>query len=166
MTMTMRQLGNETTTVFPEGTDLVWERVFDAPREILWKALTEADRVARWWGPRKYETEVVALDVRVGGTWRFINRNADGEHPFTGTFLEIAPPDHFTWTFVYDVAPFNQGEPGTETFTLEDIGGGRTKLASRSHFPSVEVLEAQIAVGMIEGGIESWDRLAEELARS
>ncbi len=163
--MAIQQLGNETTTIFADGQELVWERVFDAPRELVWRAHTEADRVARWWGPRKYSTEVVELDVRHGGKWRFINRNADGEHPFKGEFLEVVPPEKLVWTFIVDVEPLNQWEPAVETFLFQDIGGGRTKLTVRSHFPSVEVLEGALASGMIEGGIETYDRLAEELAR-
>jgi len=163
--MAVQQLGNETTTVYAEGTDLIWERVFDAPRELLWKALTEPERIARWWGPRKYSTEVVENDVRPGGKWRYINRDADGEYPFKGEFLEVQAPERFVWTFIPDMEPFNQGEAGTETFVLEDLGGGKTKLSGRSHFPSTEALEGTLATGMIEGGIESWDRLAEELAR-
>src|SRR4249919_1788727 len=98
-TMAVQQLGNETTTIYQDGTDLVWERVFDAPRELIWKAHTEPAWISRWWGPRKYETDVVHMDVRPGGTWRFINRNADGEHPFTGEYLEVVPPEKLVWTF-------------------------------------------------------------------
>jgi uncharacterized protein YndB with AHSA1/START domain len=163
--MAVQNLGNETTTVYAEGPELVWERIFDAPRELVWKAHTEPERVARWWGPRKYSTEVIELDVRPGGKWRYINRNADGEHPFRGEFLEVVPPEKLVWTFMYDVEPFNQEEAWVETFLFEDLGDGRTKLNVRSHFPSVEALQGALSTGMIEGGIETYDRLAEELAR-
>ena len=163
--MSVQNLGNETTNVYADGSDLVWERTFDAPREAVWRAHTEAERVARWWGPRKYTTEVVELDVRPGGRWRFINRGADGDsHPFKGEFLEVVPPEKLVWTFTYDVEPINQGDPAVETFRFEDVGGNRTKLNVRSHFPSVEALEGALGSGMIEGGIETYDRLAEELA--
>ena len=163
--MATQQLGNETTTIYPDGTDLIWERVFDAPRELVWQAFTEPERVARWWGPRKYSTEVVELDLRPGGRWRFINRDANGEHPFTGEYLEIVPPEKLVSTFVFDVEPFNQAEAVVETHRFEDLGDGRTKLSVRGHFPSLEALRAQLATDMIEGGIETWDRLAEELER-
>src|SRR4029077_19541115 len=52
-TMAVRQLGNDTTTAYVDGADLVMERVFDAPRELVWKALTEPERIPHWWGPRK-----------------------------------------------------------------------------------------------------------------
>ena len=163
--MAIQQLGNETTSIHAEGTDLVWERVFDAPRALVWKAHTEPERIARWWGPRKYTTEVVEMDVRPGGKWRFINRNAGSEHPFTGQYLEVVPPEKLVWTFMYDVEPFNREEPGIETFLFEDIGGGRTKLTARSHFGSMEALQGAVSSGMLEGSIETYDRLAEELAR-
>jgi uncharacterized protein YndB with AHSA1/START domain len=105
------------------------------------------------------------MDVRPGGKWRVINRAADGgEHPFTGEYLEVVPPEKFVWTFIYDVAPMNQGEAGTETHLFEDIDGVKTKLTVRSHFPSLEALQGALSSGMIEGGIETWDRLDEELA--
>ena len=164
--MAFQQLGNDTTTIYPDGQELVWERVFDAPRELVWRALTDPESIPRWWGPRKYSTEVVEMDVRPGGRWRFINRSAEGdEHPFKGEYLEVVPPKMFVWTFIIDVEPLNQMEPGIDTHVLEDIGGGKTKLIVRSRFPSVEVLQGAISSGMIEGGIETWDRLAEELAR-
>jgi len=161
--MAVQQLGNETTTVYADGAVLVMERIFDAPREAVWKALTEPDRIPRWWGPRDTTMTVEEMDVRVGGRWRWINRNAGGDAPFTGEYLEVVPPARHVTTETFDVEPFNQGEPAIVTQTLEDLGG-RTKLVSRSVFPSAESLEGALSTGMVGGAIESWDRLAEEAA--
>ena len=65
--MTVKQLGNETTTVYADGAEFVMERLFDAPRELVWKALTEAERIPRWWGKRHTTMTVEEMDVRVGG---------------------------------------------------------------------------------------------------
>ena len=162
----VQDLGNETTRIYADGANLVWEREFDAPRELVWQALTDPQRVARWWGPRRYTTEVEEMDVRVGGRWRYINRSESGEaFPFKGEYLELDPPRRFVWTFIPDMEPFNLGDPGRETFELEDLGNGRTKLVGTSDFGSVEALQGVLESGMIQGGIESWDKLAEELAR-
>src|SRR5687768_9321171 len=75
--MAVQQLGNETTTVYADGAEFVMERIFDAPRETVWRALTEADRIPRWWGPRKDTMTVEQMDVRVGGKWRWVAHTSD-----------------------------------------------------------------------------------------
>jgi uncharacterized protein YndB with AHSA1/START domain len=161
--MAVQQLGNDTTTVYADGAEFVMERIFDAPRETVWKALTEAERIPRRWGPREDTMTVEQMDVRVGGTWRWVAHTSDGDAPFTGEYLEVVPPERLVNTEMFDVEPFNSGEPAIVTQTLEDLGG-RTKLISRSVFPSAESLQGALATGMVGGAIESWDRLAEEIA--
>ena len=90
--MTVNQLGNETTTVFAEGAEFVMERVFDAPRELVWQALTDPERIPRWWGKRHTTMTVEEMDVRVGGRWRWVAHTPDGDAPFSGEYLEIEPP--------------------------------------------------------------------------
>lgn len=163
--MPVTQLGNETTTAYADGAAFVMERVFDAPRELVWKVLTEPEHIPNWWGLRDRPMTVEHMDVRVGGTWRWVTSTAEGEAvPFTGEYLEIVRPERLVNTEIYDVEPYNQGEPAIVTQTLEDLGG-RTKLVNRSTFSSAEVLEAVLSTGMVGGAIESWDRMAEELAR-
>jgi uncharacterized protein YndB with AHSA1/START domain len=161
----MTQLGNETTTVTAEGAEYVMERVFDAPRELVWAALTEPDRIPRWWGQRQDSMTVEQMDVRVGGRWRWVAHSSQGDAPFTGEYLEIDPPAKLVNTEQFDVEPFNQGDPAIVTQTLEDLGDGRTRLVSRSVFPNEESLQGALSMGMTRGAIESWDRLAEEVAR-
>ena len=74
------------------------------------------------------------------------------------------PPERLVNTEMYDVDPFNLGDPAIVIQTLEDLGG-RTKLTARSRFPTAEALEGALTSGMVGGAIESWDRLAEEVAR-
>jgi uncharacterized protein YndB with AHSA1/START domain len=160
--MPVQQLGNDTTTVFADGAEFVMERVFDAPPELVWKALTEPERIPRWWGPRDTSMTVVEMDVRVGGSWRWVSHSSEGDAPFAGTYLEVVPHERIVHTEMFDVEPFNAGDPAIVTITLEPIDG-RTKLTSRSRFPSAESLEGALATGMTGGAIESWDRLAEEI---
>ena len=94
------------------------ERVFDAPRELVWKALTEAERIPRWWGKRHTMT-VEEMDVRVGGRWRWVAHTPDGDAPFSGEYLEIDPPGRLVNTEMFDVPPYNEGEPAIVTQTLE-----------------------------------------------
>ena len=156
---------NDTTVVYSDDADLVWERTFDAPRDLVWAAFMDADRIPRWWGPHGTTTEVVEMDVRPGGHWRYISHAPDRDDvPFTGEYLELDPPSSFRWTFIVDLDGMRD-HAGIETFTFEDIGG-TTKLTSRSHFASIEELEGALATGMIPGGVETWDRFAAMLAES
>jgi uncharacterized protein YndB with AHSA1/START domain len=165
MTMTRIDRGsNETTTVYSEGGDLVFERTFDAPREQVWKAFTEADQVARWWGQRGTTTTVVEMDVRPGGKWRYVNSAGDRDDvAFYGEYLEVQPPERFKWTFMFDVEGVGP-QGGPETHTFEEIDG-KTRVRAVGHIGSVEALEGALETGMVAGGIESWDRLSEHLTR-
>jgi uncharacterized protein YndB with AHSA1/START domain len=164
-TMAVRQLGNERTTAYADGLEFVMERVFDAPRELVWRVFTEASRIARWWGTHGSRTEVVQQDFRVGGAWRYVSHADDRDPvPFKGRFLEIEEPSRIVYTFTVDIPPMADME-GVITASFEDLGDGRTRFVERSTFPSPEVLEEQIQVGMVRGALEQWDRLAEEIAR-
>lgn len=164
MTATRTDRGStESTTIYSVDGDLVYERTFDAPRELVWRAHTNADLVARWWGPKGHQTRVEAMDLRPGGTWRYVSVDGEGnELAFYGEYLEVVPPERIKWTFMFDV----DGEPqgGPETVTFEDLGDGRTRMRAVSHMGSEEVIEAALATGMTQGAIETWDRLDALLA--
>ena len=152
-----------TTTIYSEGGDLVFERIFDAPRELVWAAFTDPELVPRWWGPHGTTTTVAEMDVRPGGRWRYISRAAGRDDvTFYGEYLEIDPPERFRWTFMFDVEGVGlQGGP--ETHTFEDVDG-RTRVTSVGHMGSAEVIEGALATGMVAGAIETWDRLEALLA--
>ena len=164
MTATRIDRGSTATTeIYQDGTDLVFERTFDAPREKVWQAFTDPELVPRWWGPHETSTEVVEMDVRPGGKWRYVSRAADREDvAFFGEYLEVTPPERIRWTFMFDVDGLGP-QGGPETFTFEDLGG-RTRVVSRGHFRSVEAIEGALATGMVKGALETWDRLASVLA--
>jgi uncharacterized protein YndB with AHSA1/START domain len=154
---------NETTTIYSDGTDLVFERTFDAPREQVWKAFTDPELIPRWWGPHGTSTTVAEMDVRPGGTWRYISRAPDRDDVvFYGEYLEVDPPKGFKWTFMFDVEGVGP-QGGPETFILEEVGG-KTKVRSIGHFDSVESIDGALATGMVGGAIETWDRLEALLA--
>ncbi len=159
------QLGNDRTTAYTDGPFLVMERVFDAPRELVWKVFTEPDRIRRWW-VQPGTPMTIEMDVRVGGRWRWVSHLSEGDVPFTGEYLEVVPPERLVRTEIFDVPPFNDpGGAAVETLTFEDLGDGRTRLVSRSRFPSAEALDGALATGMIRGALESYDRIAEAVAR-
>lgn len=147
-----------------EKKEIQMSRVFDAPAELLWKAHTDPKLITQWWGPRKYETIVETMDVRVGGTWRFINRGEDGQdHAFYGEYKALQEPVSITWTFNYE--PIGPGHEITETMQFEELEPGKTQIKTVSRFNSIEDLEGMVQSGMEEGAVETWDRLS-ELAQS
>jgi len=164
MTTTRTDRGStETTTIYSENGDLTYERVFEAPRELVWKAHTEPELIARWWGPRGHVTRVEEMDLRPGGKWRYVSVDGDGnEFAFYGEYQEIVPPEKLRWTFLFDVEGVGP-QGGPETLTLEDLGE-RTLMRAVSHMGSEEVIEAALATGMVTGAIETWDRLDALLA--
>ena len=164
MTTTRIDRGStETTTIYSEGGDLVFQRTFDAPREEVWKAFMEPERVARWWGPHGTTTLVAEMDVRPGGRWRYISHASDRDDvSFYGEYLEVTPPEGFKWTFMFDVEGVGPNG-GPETFTFEEVDG-KTRVTSIGHMGSADVIEGALATGMVAGAIETWDRLEAFLA--
>ena len=153
-----------TTSIYSEGGDLTFERTFDAPRALVWKAMTDPAQVPHWWGPKNTTTTVVEMDVRPGGAWKYVSHAPDREDvTFYGEYLEVDPIDGYTWTFMFDV-PGVGPQGGPETFVFTDLGG-RTKVASTSHLGSAEVIDSALATGMVRGAIETWDRLEALLAK-
>ena len=151
-----------TTAIYSIDGNLYFERTFDAPRDRVWQAFVDPEIVPRWWGKHGTTTVVEAMDVTVGGEWRYVS-HADDREPVTfyGEYLEIDAPERFKWTFLFDV-PGVGPQGGPETHTFEDLGG-RTRVRSVGEIGSPEDIEAAMAVGMVQGGIELWDRLSEFL---
>jgi uncharacterized protein YndB with AHSA1/START domain len=161
--MAGKNLGNDKTSIVAEGTDLVIERVFDAPRDLVWQAMTSPDYISRWWGRLGTTTKVVEMDLRPGGRWRWLAQmHEGGDAPFTGEHLEVVPQEKIVRTVVFDVPPFNSGPPAVETLTLEDLDG-KTRVHSSTRFPAEEILAGTLAEGMVEGTLDEYERLGQLL---
>lgn len=150
-------------TVEPARRDVVLTREFDAPRDLVFRTCTDPAAIPHWWGPRHLTTTVDRMDVRPGGGWRFVQRDAAGEEfVFHGVYREVTPPERIVQTFEFEGMP---GHVAVETTTFEDLEGGRTRLTTTSVFPTVEDRDGIVASGMEQGAVESMDRL-EELLRA
>jgi uncharacterized protein YndB with AHSA1/START domain len=137
-------------------------REFDAPRDLLFRAFTDPDLLVQWLGPRKYEMIIDTYDVRAGGTWRYVHRDADGtEYGFHGVFHGDPSPDGMVQTFEFEGAP---GHVSLDKLVLEERDG-RTVVHTHSVFQSVEARDAMVAAGMAEGMDDGFDRLDELVAR-
>jgi uncharacterized protein YndB with AHSA1/START domain len=133
-------------------------RSFNAPREIVYEAMTDVKHIPNWWGPAKYSLVVCESDLRVGGEWRFVERAEDGgEHPFKGEWKELDPPRRFAFTQIYDVPPFDDKSVLiTIVLTEED---GRTLMTETMTFDSKQDRDGMLQSGMEGGASESLDRL-------
>lgn len=150
-----------TQTARTSDTEFTMERTFDASPEQVFDAYVDPTKVAQWWGLRNNTTTVEVLDVRPGGAWRFVQRDTDGNaYEFYGEYLEVSPHKLVN---IFEFAGF-PGHVVTDTVTFEPQGSG-TRLVASSSFASKEDLDGMLSSGMEGGANESWDRLAELLAR-
>lgn len=151
-------------TIKRDELKVVMERTFDARREAVFRAFTDPQAIPKWWGPRNHTTTVDKMDLRVGGSWRFVSRDAAGnEYAFHGVNKELDPPKRFSSTFNFEGLPGNHELVQTATF--EDLGG-KTKVTSTATYATIEDLDGMVASGMESGATESWERLAELVEKS
>jgi uncharacterized protein YndB with AHSA1/START domain len=150
------------TVTTPTDREIHIERIFDAPRDKVFAAFTNPELIPEWWGPRDTTTIVDEMDVRPGGSWRFVGRSADGsETAFRGTYREITAPERIVQTFEWEGMP---GHVAVETAVFEDLGD-RTRLVATSLFHTTEERDGMLHSGMEGGMNETYDRLDEVLAR-
>jgi uncharacterized protein YndB with AHSA1/START domain len=153
----MEMTKNELRVTLPSDTEILLEREFDAPRELVWEACTKPEYVKQWWGPRGYTLPSCEIDLRVGGEWRYLSRGEDGsEFLFRGVYREITPDERLSYTWIFDVPPFNENV-AIETVELEERDGrtyARTTMETRDGH----------AQSMGDGAAQTMDRLEELLA--
>jgi len=137
-------------------------RLFDAPRHLVFEAMSKPEHIKRWWGclGAGYSVPVCEVDLRPGGKWRFVNRHPKGEAVFYGVYREIAPPDRVVFTEIFE--PFPDAESVVSAVFTEE--NGKTRLTATVVYPSVEVRDMVLKTGMANGAAISYDRL-EEVAR-
>lgn len=161
---TRRELGDTRTSIVADGADLTMERIFDAPRELVWTAMTSAEHIPHWWGPHGTHAHVARMDVRPGGRWLITSGEPGGGIAFGGEFLEVVSPERLVRTSAPELPGGGSGgPPAVETITFEDLGGGRTKMVYHARFPSDEVLDFAVGQDMTTGVLQQFDRLADLL---
>ena len=147
----------------PGKQEIIITSTVDAPRDLVFKAYTDPNAIPQWWGPRGLTTVVDQMDVRPGGIWRFVHRDADGnEYGFHGVYHDVVSPERIVSTFEFEGMP---GHVLLATMTFEEQDG-KTKLTDASVFQSVEDRDGMLQSGMEGGASESMDRLDEYLAKA
>src|SRR5438034_3363526 len=131
----------------PTDREIVLTRVFDAPRRLVFEAFTKPELLKRWFGPRGWSLVVCEVDLRVGGTFRFVLRGPDGiDMGMRGVYREIAPPERSVHTESFDDYP---GESLVTAVLVEK--GGKTTLTATVLYSSQEVRDAVIKSSMQHG---------------
>jgi len=148
----------------PTDEEILITREFDAPRHLVYKAWTTPELVMRWWSGHRGAMKIADIDLRVGGTWRYVMVANEGfEVAFHGEYREIVPDERIVTTEVYEGMP-EVGEPALNTVTFTEADG-RTTLELLQTVSSKELRDMIIETGMEVGVQEQMDVL-EELAIS
>jgi uncharacterized protein YndB with AHSA1/START domain len=156
-------MGKARVTAEPGKQEISISRVFNAPRELVWKAMTTPELVSQWWGQRSTTTIVDKLEPKPGGGWRYIEREANGtEYAFRGVYHTVNAPELTIGTFEFEPMP---GHVLLETTRLEEQPDGTTKVTALSVFQSVADRDGMLQSGMEGGTNESYDQLDELLAK-
>ncbi len=151
------------TVTTPSDREIQMTRLFDAPRRLVFEAMTRPEHVREWWGRlgEGYSVPVCEIDLRPGGAWRFVNRHPGGDAVFYGTYREIVPPERVVFTEIYE--PFPDSESVVTSVLTEE--GAKTRLTVVVSYPSTEVRDMVIGTGMARGAGISYDRL-DDLVRT
>jgi uncharacterized protein YndB with AHSA1/START domain len=151
----------------PSEVEIRLTRLFDAPRHLVFEAMTKPEHVKRWWGMlgEGYSVPICEIDLRVGGKWRFVNRHPKGEVAFSGEYMEITPPSRLVYTEIMEP----HSEPVSVVTSIFTDEGGKTRYTATVRYPSLEVRDMVLGTGMERGAAISYDRLEDlvaELQRS
>jgi uncharacterized protein YndB with AHSA1/START domain len=145
------------TVTTPSDQEIRMTRLFNAPRHLVFEAMTKPEHVVQWWGQlgQGYSVPVCEIDLRVGGRWRFVNRHPRGEAAFHGEYREIDPPSRVVFTEIFEEFS-DTVSVVTAEFVNED---GKTRLTATVQYPSLEIRDMVLATGMATGAGISYDRL-------
>ena len=151
--------------MLPTDTQILITREFDAPKHLVYKAWTTPELVMRWWSGKRGEMKIADIDLRVGGTWRYV-MVADGGHEvaFHGEYREIVPNERIVTTEVFEMPDPPAGDPVLNVITFDEVDG-RTLLNLLVQAPSKEVRDIILESGMETGMQEGMD-LLEQVAIS
>ena len=152
----------------PGQQELFIIREFDAPRELLFRAYTEAELYEKWVGPKEMNMRVEKMDAVDGGSFRFVHERGGHEYTFFGVYHDVTKPERIIGTFEFDGLP-ERGHVIMGTTKFEELPNGRSRLVHQSVFQSVQDRDGMIASGMERGvsdGYQKLDTLLEQITSS
>jgi uncharacterized protein YndB with AHSA1/START domain len=148
------------------GREIFIEREFNAPRELVWEAMTNPTHVVNWWGPRGFTTTIEEMDVRPGGVWKHVMHGPDGaNYPNESVFKEVVKPERI----MYSHGGRREGGPGVSfvaTWSFDALAADKTRVTIRMVFPSSSDRDFVVReFGAVEGGKQTLERLGEHLLK-
>jgi uncharacterized protein YndB with AHSA1/START domain len=159
----------------PAAPEVTIARIIKAPRMRVWKAWTDPQQMAQWWGPKNFTTPICEMDVRPGGLYRFVMRGPDGvDYPIKGVYREVVAPERLVMTMDLSEHPDpwhdlvnpnrdkSMGRPPLNplcTVSFKEAGSGKTSLAITMSFDTPALRDAMVKMGMEPGWNQSLDRL-------
>lgn len=147
----------------PGKQEIIITRIFDAPRNLVFRAFIDPKLIIKWLGPRELRMTIEKFEPWTGGSWRYIHEDKDGnKYGFHGVLHEVAAPERAIQTFEFEGLP-EKGHVSLETARFEELPGANTKLITTSVFQSVADRDGMIQSGMERGVRESHERLDELL---
>lgn len=161
MTTPLKESAGTSTVTTPTDREIRAERVFNASRERVWRAFTDPELLAQWWG-RGNKLVIERMEVERGGHWRYVEHSPEGVHGFEGRYREVTAPERLVQTFEWDGMP---GYVEVTTVTFEDLGAGRTKVVTTALFHTTEERDGMLHSGMEQGLNQSYAVLDGLLAR-
>lgn len=163
--MVVRHAANSDTfqVTTPADREIRMTRLFNAPRKLVYEAMSQPEHIKRWWGILDDQHSVITceVDLRPGGKWRYVGKGPRGEYAFYGVYKEINAPERVVFTEIF--APFPDVESVVTSLLTEE--NGKTRLTVSAIYPSIEVRDMVISTGMAGGASVSYDHL-EEVAAS
>jgi len=160
MTTSAAQQPGKATVTLSGDREIRIERIVNAPRDRVWKALTDPTLIAQWWG-RGNTLDIEKHEPVRGGHWRYVEHAHGETHGFEGRFAEVVPQEKIVCTFEWDGMP---GHVALQTLTLEDLGDGRTRISTVSRFHTGTDRDGMGSSGMEGGMNESYAALDRVLA--
>jgi uncharacterized protein YndB with AHSA1/START domain len=166
--MTTNNSANRMITRVEKERELILERIFDAPRELVFQAFSKTEHLKRWFGPKGWSLPVSNIDFRPGGVWHFCMKCTDESQEYFGqeswgkaVYHEIIEPERIVYTDAFSDAEGNiiEGMPQTlitMTFVEHE---GKTKLISHALYASAEALQTVLDMGLLVGITQTWDNL-------
>jgi uncharacterized protein YndB with AHSA1/START domain len=155
MSRSLKERAAAAAVTTPSDREIHIERVFNAPRDRVWRAYTDPELVKQWWG-RGNKLVIERMEVKAGGHWRYVEHGPDGVHGFEGRYREVTPPERLVHTFEWDGMP---GYVLVDTVTFEDLGDGTTRVVTQSLFHTTEERDGMLQSGMEQGLNESYAAL-------
>lgn len=152
------------TVTTPGDQEIRMTRLFNAPRALVFEAITKPEHVRQWWGQlgEGYSVPVCEGDLRIGGQWRSVNRHPQGEAAFHGEYREITPPSHLVFTEIYEAFPDSVSVVHVDLTEEDD---NRTRMTVTVRYSSPEVRDMVLGTGMAKGAGISYDRLDDLVTR-